>query len=261
MNLANDSDLGHAIAMADLADSLSMPRFRARDLLVENKPDFTPVTDADRNVELALRDFLTREYPSDSVIGEEFEQSGNADRTWIIDPIDGTKNFVRGVPVWATLIALRDSAGIGLGVVSCPALGRRWWALRGHGAWVSEGDQVRALSVSNVSELNSASLSFSDSIGWDEPSLSRLIAATSRQRAYGDFWSHCLVAEGAVDIASEPTLELYDYAALVPIVLESGGKITDSLGHDLPIRDSNTQPSVLSTNGHLHQSVIKFLNN
>ncbi len=260
MNLTDATDLDFALGLADLADSLSMPRFRAIDLLVESKPDLSPVTDADRSVERALRDLISRERPGDSVIGEEFEQTGNSDRTWIIDPIDGTKNFMRGVPVWATLIALRDSAGIGLGVTSCPALGRRWWALRGHGAWLSEGDHVRSLSVSTVSDLSNASMSFSDSRGWSEPALSSVIAATWRQRAYGDFWSHCLVAEGAVDIAAEPTLALYDYAALVPIVVESGGCITDFAGDSLPIHDSTAHPGVLSTNGHLHQSSIKLLN-
>lgn len=260
MNLAGATDLDLATELADLADSLSMSRFRALDLLVESKPDLTPVTDADRNVERAIRNLISRERPGDSVIGEEFEQTGNSDRTWIIDPIDGTKNFMRGVPVWATLIALRDAQGVGLGMVSCPALGRRWWALRGHGAWLLEGDLVRSLSVSNVSNLSNASMSFSDSRGWIEPALSSVIAATWRQRAYGDFWSHCLVAEGAVDIAAEPTLALYDYAALVPIVVESGGFITDFSGVALPIYDSTAHPGVLTTNGHLHQSSIKLLN-
>ena len=259
MNLADATDLDFALGLADLADSLSMPRFRALDLLVESKPDLTPVTDADRNVELSLRQLITSERPGDGVIGEEFEQTGNSDRTWIIDPIDGTKNFMRGVPVWATLIALRDAEGLGLGIVSCPALGRRWWALRGHGAWLSEGDHVRSLSVSTVSELSNASMSFSDSRGWIEPTLSSVIAATWRQRAYGDFWSHCLVAEGAVDLAGEPTLALYDYAALVPIVSESGGSITQFSGDPLPIFDADAHPSVLSTNDHLLESVIKLL--
>lgn len=260
MNLADDSDLRIAIALADLADSLSMPRFRAIDLLVESKPDLTPVTDADRNVELALRNLISSERASDGVIGEEFEQTGQGERTWIIDPIDGTKNFVRGVPVWATLIALRDSMGIGLGMVSCPALGRRWWALRNHGAWISEQNHVRTISVSKVTDMENASLSFSDSVGWVEQSLTSLVSATWRQRAYGDFWSHCLVAEGAVDLAAEPSLALYDYAALVPIVSESGGSITQFSGHSLPVFDADAHPSVLSTNGELMESAIKLLN-
>lgn len=260
MRLANTADLDLAMELADHADSLAMPRFRAIDLLVETKPDLTPVSDADKSVELALRGILSQAHPSDSVIGEEFNQTGKSDRTWIIDPIDGTKNFVRGVPVWATLIALRDSEGVGLGLVSCPALGRRWWALRGHGAWVSEGGQVNPISVSQVADLSSASMSFSDSRDWEAPLLSKLTAATWRQRAYGDFWSHCLVAEGAVDIAAEPSLALYDYAALIPIVVESGGLITDFAGDSLPTTDSSAHPSVLSTNGRLQETVIKLFN-
>ncbi len=260
MTTIDDSDLGIAIALADLADSLSMPRFRAIDLVIESKPDLTPVTDADRNVELALRQLIAKERPGDSVIGEEFQQTGDSQRTWIFDPIDGTKNFVRGVPVWATLIALRDSQGIGLGMVSCPALGRRWWALRGHGAWLSEGEHIRSLSVSKVPDLQSASLSFSDSAGWPDQSLTSLITATWRQRAYGDFWSHCLVAEGAVDLAAEPTLALYDYAALIPIVSEAGGSITQFNGKPLPIFDAHAHPSVVSTNSYLKESAVKLLN-
>lgn len=260
MNPVSSRDLDFALMLADLADSISMPRFLSRDLVVENKPDLTPVTDADRGVESAVREEISRIYPEDSIIGEEFAQRGQAERTWIIDPIDGTKNFVRGVPVWSTLIALRDSMGIGLGVVSCPALNRRWWALRGQGAWLSEGTHIRPIKVSIIGDLADASLSISDSTGWRETSLTALTKATWRQRAYGDFWSHCLVAEGAVDIAAEPELALYDYAALIPIVTEAGGSVTDFLGLPLPIYDPEVHPSVLTTNGSLHKSVTDLLN-
>lgn len=261
---ATTDDLALALHLADIADSISMSRFRAGDLKTENKIDLTPVTDADKGVESKLRELIEGQRPADSIIGEEFAQRGSADRTWIIDPIDGTKNFLRGVPVWATLIALRDRDGIGLGVVSAPALNRRWWALRGHGAWIREdgreGNQEFQLRVSEVSDLAQASFSFSDPIGWGESALTSLIDKTWRHRAYGDFWSHCLVAEGAVDIAAEPELALYDYAALVPIVGESGGHISDFLGQTLPINDSDAHPSVLTTNKSLHKIVTELLN-
>lgn len=260
LGLANEADLQLALVLADTADAISMDRFRAHDLQTENKIDLTPVTDADRGVERRLRELLEQERSEDSIIGEEFDQRGSADRTWIIDPIDGTKNFLRGVPVWATLIALRDKDGIGLGVVSAPALNRRWWALRDHGAWIRESDREHRLRTSAVSELSQASFSYSDSVGWNQGALTSLIGATWRHRAYGDFWSHCLVAEGAVDIAAEPELALYDYAALVPIVEESGGRITDFRGTPLPVDCFDAHPSVLTTNNLLHQSVTELLN-
>ena len=260
LGLASEADLQLALVLADTADAISMNRFRAHDLQTENKIDLTPVTDADRGVERQLREILEQERGEDSIIGEEFDQRGSADRTWIIDPIDGTKNFLRGVPVWATLIALRDKDGIGLGVVSAPALNRRWWALRDHGAWIRESDRELRLRASAISELSQASFSFSDSVGWNQDALTSLIGATWRHRAYGDFWSHCLVAEGAVDIAAEPELALYDYAALVPIVEESGGRITDFRGTPLPVDSFDAHPSVLTTNNFLHQSVTELLN-
>jgi histidinol-phosphatase len=259
LHLASENDLTLALALADLADSVSIPRFRALDLIVEEKPDLTPVSDADKSVESTLRELLSNRMPQDAIIGEEFSQSGSADRTWIIDPIDGTKNFVRGVPVWATLIALRDLQGIGVGVVSAPALNRRWWALRGHGAWISEGGKPHRIYASRVGHVSDASFAYSDSTGWDSNTLSSLLSSTWRQRAYGDFWSHCLVAEGAVDFAAEPELALYDYAALVPIVMEAGGVITDFAGEQLPIQDFSAHPAVVSSNGNLHKHLTDLL--
>ncbi len=253
------ADLEFALTLADRADSLSMSRFRALDLVIESKPDLTPVTDADKNVEAELRHMITSTFPLDAIIGEEFAQHGDSERTWIIDPIDGTKNFVRGVPVWATLIALRNAQGVGVGVVSSPALGRRWWALLGHGAWVSEGSDIRPLQVSNVGSLADSSFTYSDTVGWDRHQLQRLLSQTWRQRAYGDFWSHCLVAEGAADIAAEPELALYDYAALIPIVQEAGGTVTDFNGSSLPVHDSSAHPAVLTSNSRVHSSVIELL--
>ena len=247
--------------MADVADALSMSRFRAADLVVETKPDLTPVTEADRAVERALRDLIADERPVDSVLGEEYGDDGAANRQWILDPIDGTKNYVRGVPVWATLIALLENGEITVGVVSSPPLGRRWWASLGHGAFVREpgSGEPRRLRVSRVSALSDASVSLSDQAGWAErgatTGLRSLLDNTWRQRGYGDFWSHMLVAEGAVDIAAEPALAAYDMAALVPIVQEAGGRITAYSG----------EPAVwggcaVSTNGLLHDEVLNLLN-
>lgn len=251
-------DLELAMRMVDIADPISMARFRANDLIIETKPDTTPVTEADRAVETALREILGAERPRDAVLGEEFGTTGSGDRTWIIDPIDGTKNYLRGVPIWATLIALRDTAGICVGVVSAPAMGRRWWATRSGGAFTLDpgSSEPRRLRVSGVSQLQDASFSFSDSIGWSERSanLDALITRTWRQRAYGDFLSHVLVAEGAVDIAAEPFLEVYDLAALLPIITEAGGEVSGYDGTD-PL----TAGSLLSTNSHLHRPALDLL--
>jgi len=253
-------DLAVALSLADIADGLSMARYRADDLVVDTKPDLTPVTEADRAVEQTLRTELARLRPDDSVIGEEYGSVGETARRWVLDPIDGTKNYVRGVPVWATLIALMIDGDVVVGVVSAPALGRRWWAARGHGAYVSDPatSTPRRLQVSAVAELADASFSFSDPIGWAErgarDGLDRLLAQTWRQRAYGDFWSHMLVAEGAVDIAAEPELQTYDMAALIPIVEEAGGRITAYDGSS-----ALGGGSAVTTNGHLHEQVLRVI--
>lgn len=254
---APDGDLELALRLADAADRLTIAGFRAADLVVHTKPDLTPVTEVDRAVERDLREMLSRERPDDGILGEEF---GGADRSaggrrWIIDPIDGTKNFVRGVPVWATLIALAEDDDIIVGVVSAPGLARRWWAARGEGAHSAgpEDTEPRRLAVSAVRDLADASLSISDPTGWPSGSVDRLHEATWRMRAYGDFWSHLLVAEGAVDIAGEPELNLWDIAALVPIVTEAGGRITSYAG-GAPL------DSALTTNGLLHDAVLAIVN-
>ncbi|MDA3022942.1 MAG: histidinol phosphatase [Actinomycetota bacterium] len=243
--------------MADTADAISMAYFQSLDLVIDTKPDLTPVTEADRQTEKMLRQLLSEQRPLDSVLGEEFGVTGHANRQWIIDPIDGTKNYVRGVPVWATLIALALDDVVVLGVVSAPALGRRWWARVGDGAWVSTfGAPANRLRVSSVRALADASLSYSDSVGWED-TLPRLAAATWRQRAYGDFWSHMLVAEGAVDISVEPTdLAPYDVAALIPIVQEAGGQITAYDGGP-----ALSGGSAVATNGLLHAEVLRLLAN
>ncbi len=252
------NDVERALRMADAADHITMAAFRSATLRVETKPDLTPVSEADQLVEQCLRELLHTECPDDVVFGEEYGASGGgADeptRRWIIDPIDGTKNFVRGVPVWATLIALADASGFAVGVVSAPALARRWWAHRGAGAWSMgpEDTEPRRLSVSGITKLSDASISVSDAVGWPPGALDALSARAWRTRGYGDFWSHLLVAEGAVDIAVEPELSLWDFAALVPILLEAGGRITNLDGTDPSM-------SAVSTNGYLHDEVIAVI--
>lgn len=258
---ASPHDLTLALQLADVADVISMDRFQAGDLVVDTKPDMTPVSDADRSIETAIRRLLAEHRPDDAVHGEEFG-SENGQRQWIIDPIDGTKNFVRGVPVWATLIALREGDEVTTGVVSAPALGRRWWAGRSVGSFAIAPGGTSAghpLRVSQVTALEDASFSFSDAIGWPEGSLDRLLTSTWRQRGFGDFWSHLMVAEGAVDIAAEPAVKIYDAAALVPIIEASGGRITTFDGADLPWSDPTAEFSALTTNGLLHNSVVDLI--
>src|ERR1700745_1845197 len=253
-------DLAVALTLDDQADKGNLDRFGALDLQVDTKPDLTPVSDADRAVETGLRETLGRVRPGDSILGEEFGGTTTlAGRQWIIDPIDGTKNFVRGVPVWASLIALLDDGVPRVGVISAPALHRRWWAAGGAGAFAAVGDApARRLSVSSVAQLNSASLSFSSLSGWAVLGLRgrflELTDAVWRVRAYGDFLSYCLVAEGAVDIAAEPEVSVWDLAPLDILVREAGGLFTG--------RDGVPGPhggSAVATNGKLHDAVLTRL--
>jgi histidinol-phosphatase len=256
-------DLRLAMLLADDADSITTDRFGARDLVVESKPDLTPVSDADRAVEESIRRSLARARPRDAVLGEEFGATGWGPRRWIIDPIDGTKNYVRGVPVWATLIALADGDEIVVGVVSAPALGRRWFASKGSGAFAGRTmNTSHEIRVSGVSGLADASLSYSSLSGWEEQGLlERFLDLTRscwRTRGYGDFWSYVMVAEGVVDAACEPELALHDMAAPSILVTEAGGRFTDLsgaplLGGDLPVN------SAVATNGLLHDAVLDAL--
>jgi histidinol-phosphatase len=257
----SQDDLMLALMLADQADTLTRARFGALDLRVDTKPDLTPVTDADRAVESDLREVLARDRPGDSILGEEFGGTTTfSGRQWVIDPIDGTKNFVRGVPVWASLIALLEDGVPSVGVVSAPALQRRWWAARGQGGFAAaDGARARRLSVSSVAELGSASLSFSSLSGWAQRGLrERFIELTDavwRVRAYGDFLSYCLVAEGAVDIAAEPEVSVWDLAALDILVREAGGVLTSLDGTAGPHGGS-----AVATNGLLHAQVLTRLN-
>jgi histidinol-phosphatase len=259
------ADLELALKIADIADGISLERFYSQDLVVETKPDATPVTDADRSVEAALKEVLKAERPEDSLIGEEYGSTGDnlhgkGSRTWIIDPIDGTANFMRGVPVWATLIALAVDGKPVVGVVSAPAMGRRWWAAPGVGAHTKHIDgRTAELQVSKISDLEHASLSYNSLKLWDEigmlDSLMQLTRKVWRTRAYGDFWAYMLLAEGTLEITSEHNLAIYDIAALVPIVEQAGGRITDLHGEL-----TTSSSSVLATNSVLHSTVSEILN-
>jgi len=270
-------DLALAHALADLADAISLDRYQAQDLVITNKPDNTPVTDADRAVETAIREALATHRPTDGLVGEEFgSDKGTSGRYWVIDPIDGTKNFMRGVPTWATLIALVsvDSSGVEeviVGIASAPALARRWSASKGQGAFVrfnsgniddlsedfENSTNEKMISVSGVADLSDASISYSDFVGWGErlEPFQKMLAHAWRTRGIGDFWSHMLVAEGAVDVAIEPSLAVWDMAALDIIVREAGGTFTNTAGQNGPFGGSG-----VSTNGALHNAVINGLN-
>ena len=248
-------DLALAISLAEAADAITLDRFQAQDLNVATKPDLTPVSDADLAVEKTLRGIIERERPDDDILGEEYGGTPAATgRQWVIAPIDGTKSFVRGVPIWATLIALCDGHTPVLGVVSAPALSRRWWATDGGGAFLNGSP----LHVSKVSTLADASLGFSSLSGWADRGLREkfvdLTDAVWRIRGYGDFWSYCLVAEGAIDIATEPEVNLWDLAALDILVREAGGTFTSLDGEPGPYGGS-----AVATNGLLHADVLRAL--
>ncbi|MBC7462697.1 MAG: histidinol phosphatase [Actinobacteria bacterium] len=257
-------DLVIAMQLADAADQITMARYQSLDLVVTTKPDLTPVTDADKATEEAIRTLLQNARPQDGLVGEEFggvaetESQNAGSRYWVVDPIDGTKNFMRGVPTWATLIALVENGEVVVGVASAPALARRWHATKGEGAFVAfNGAPPKKLSVSGVSELESASLLYSDLVGWNErlPNFMALMEKSWRTRGVGDFWSHMLVAEGAAEIAIEPSLALWDMAALDIIVREAGGRFTSCAGEPGPHHGSG-----VSTNSLLHDQVIRQLN-
>jgi len=251
-----DDDLRLALDLATRAEAIALDRFRAADLAVTTKPDRTPVTDADRAVERAVRDGLAVARPGDAVLGEEFGGEPAAGRQWIIDPIDGTTNFLRGLPIWATLIALAVDGVPVVGVAAAPALGRRWWAAAGSGAWAgAPGGEAQRIRVSGVGALEDALLSYNSLQGWDEAGdlagLLSLARRCWRTRALGDFWSYVLVAEGQVDVAGEHDLKVYDLAALVPIVEEAGGRFTSLRGEPGPWHGT-----ALATNGALHEAAL-----
>ncbi|HEU5300951.1 MAG TPA: histidinol-phosphatase [Acidimicrobiia bacterium] len=248
------SDLALAHTLCDAADAITTDRFRAHDLRVETKPDLTPVSEADRTVEEMIRDRLAAERPDDAILGEELGTSGTAERRWIVDPIDGTKSYVRGVPVWATLLALEVAGEPVVGVVSAPALGRRWWGARGGGAF-ADGDPIH---VSEIHAVGDAQVCFDNVRDWEPEGLdARVLELTRsawRSRAYGDFWGHMLVAEGAAEIMIEPELAYWDVAALRPIIEEAGGRCSSRAGGP-PVGPGGC----VTTNAHLHDEVLALL--
>jgi histidinol-phosphatase len=253
-----DAQLKLALELADIADEITMERFRAHDLQVDTKPDLTPVSEADQAVERAVREHLALAAHDHAVIGEEYGTRGDEDAAfrWIVDPIDGTKSYVRGVPVWATLLALEYEGDLVVGVVSAPALHTRWWAATGQGAF-RDGESIH---VSAVSDLDDAQLSFA----WDTTDRfhadgigDRMLALAHRcwrTRGLGDFWQHMLVAEGAFDIAIDPIVSLWDVAALVPVLEEAGGRWSTLGG----ARDFDGG-SFVCTNARLHDQVLEAL--
>jgi histidinol-phosphatase len=255
-----DDDLVLALELADLADEITMARFRADDLVVETKPDLTPVSEADRAVEQAMRARLAELRPGDGVLGEEYgvDAVAGSRRRWIVDPIDGTKSYVRGVPVWATLLALESDGVLTHGVVSAPALSRRWWAAHGAGAFVREGaaSPPRPLHVSGIRSLADAQLCFAGFEEW--LAVGRLDDLTAlgrrcwRTRGYGDFWQYMLVAEGAAEIALDPIASFWDLAAPLVVVTQAGGRFTDLAG-----AVTAEGGDAVATNGPLHDIVLQ----
>jgi len=251
-------DLAVALAIAAEADLIGMDRYRSQDLGIQLKADKSIVTDADTRIERLLRSRLADARPDDAVLGEEFGREGESRRQWIIDPIDGTSNFARGVPIWGSLIALTVDGSPVVGVVSAPALGRRWWGATGLGAWVQHDGERRRLRVSGIDRLADATLSYNNLQTWDQYGHLEHLVALSREvgrtRAFGDLWSYMLLAEGAIDIAGEFDVKAWDVAALVPIITEAGGRVTSATG-----TERLDELSVIATNGVLHDAVLDRL--
>jgi len=253
------ADLELALRLADAADAVSMSRFDAADLDVSLKADATHVTEADLATERAIRALLEAERPADGVFGEEFGVTGDAARQWIIDPIDGTANYLKGIPMWTTLIALSIDGVPRVGVASQPAIGRRWWAASGLGAWTdTPSGEPKRLAVSDVDTIGASSVSFQSIGQWRDAgrldALERLTSSVWRDRGYGDAWPYMLLAEGRLEFVAEFDVKEYDIAALVPIVTEAGGRFTSFDGEDtLSARSS------LATNRVLHDAYLDLL--
>ncbi|MDQ3281005.1 MAG: histidinol phosphatase [Acidobacteriota bacterium] len=244
-------DLELALELADAADAITMQHYQSTTLAVRTKIDMTPVSEADEAVERRIRAILGEKRPGDGIVGEEFGESGNAARRWIVDPIDGTKNYVRGIPVFATLIALEAEGQLSAAVISAPALTRRWWASKGDGAFCNG----RKLQVSRIASLPEAHLTYDSITDFDRHGgtvqFLNLMRRCARSRGFGDFWAHMLVAEGAVEIAMEPAVAAWDMAAVQLIVEEAGGRFSDLRGNA-----TFEGGSGLSTNGLLHDVVL-----
>jgi histidinol-phosphatase len=249
-----EHELSFALGMADRAADIGMSVFRG-DVHVTIKADRSPVTQADTEIETMVRRQLASAFPDDAILGEE--QGGDVTatgRVWIVDPIDATANFARGIPIWATLIALQVEGEQVLGVVNAPAIGERYRAVRGGGAWCNE-EPIR---VSDIPAVESSQILFAGAGAWLRPARNEatlsLLSDAKRTRGFGDFWGHMLVARGSAEAMLEPDLALWDYAALVPIVEEAGGRVTALDGG--PLRHEG---SVLTTNGVIHEEIVRRL--
>ncbi|MFK8023173.1 MAG: inositol monophosphatase family protein [Ilumatobacter sp.] len=257
------AELELAQRVADAADAFTLPHFDARDFSVDWKQNATEVTEIDRGAERLIVDELVSARPQHGVFGEEHGLAGDGDSPWrwMIDPIDGTSGFVRGIPVWATLIALVHDESPALGVVSAPALGFRWWGGIELGAHVSARGVEREMTVSTVDAIAEAQVSITHNSGWDELGLTGALVGLQQQarrsRGMGDFWQHMLVAEGSMDVAVDAIgVAPYDLAAIQPIVEAAGGTFTDRWGAATHLHDS-----AVSSNGILHDHVITALSN
>ena len=254
-------DLNVALELADVADRITMARFRADDLVVETKPDLTPVSEADTAVERAIREMLAEVRPQDSVLGEEYgAPADGGPRRWIVDPIDGTKGYVRGIPVWATLLALQEDREPSVAVVSAPAMRCRWWAARGMGAFTDDGlsDGNRPLRVSAIGRLEDAQVSYGGLEDWQglgrADATLELVRSCWRSRNFGDFWAYMLVAQGAVEVALDPIVSLWDIAAPQLIIEEAGGRFTDLGG----ARTADGGDAI-ATNGLVHDAALAII--
>jgi histidinol-phosphatase len=248
-----NADLQLALELADAADAITLKHFQSATLAVRTKLDMSPVSEADEAVERMIRERLAGERPGDSIVGEEFGTTGTGLRRWILDPIDGTKNYVRGIPVYATLIGVEENGRLSAGVISAPALGRRWWASAGEGAFCNG----KAMRVSRFDKLEDSHLTYDSVTDFDQHGgtvrFLSLLRRCVRARGFGDFWAHMLVAEGAVEIALEPAVAPWDMAAVQIIVEEAGGRFTDMRGNA-----RYDGGSALSTNGLVHDAVLEF---
>jgi len=243
-----NADLAFAFRLADAADAITSARFRASDLRVETKPDLSPVSEADRAAEEAIRSLVAASGRDEGVLGEEFGDDGG-DAKWIVDPIDGTTNYVRGIPVWATLLALEREGVVCASLVSAPALARRWWAGSGEGAF-ADGSRCRVSAVSRVEDATVSTTSARRMpAGW-----TAIVMRAWANRGLGDFWQHCLVAEGALDVACDRAMNVWDYAPVQLIVEEAGGRCTTFEG-----AGPSAGSSFVATNGLLHEGVVALL--
>ncbi len=249
-----NGDLRLALGLADEADAITLRHFQSATLAVRTKIDMSPVSEADEAVERALRERLATDRPDDGIVGEEFGTSGGGARRWILDPIDATANYVRGIPIYGTLIALVENDRPVVGVISSPALSRRWWASRGEGAFCNG----RSMHVSRIDAVEEAHIAYASVKDWERHDLGdaflALMRRCTRARGFGDFWMHMLVAEGAIEIAIEPEVAPWDMAAVQIIVEEAGGRFTDLRGNARFDGGSG-----VSTNGLLHETVLEAM--